>query len=106
MNLQKMMKQAQAMQEKLAALQTQIEAEETEGSSGGGMVTVRINGKGNILKLSIDPKLIDPSEKEVIEDLVIAAYNDARQKSESSASEQMRGLAGGLGLPPGFKLPF
>jgi len=106
MNLQKMLKQAQEMQQKLAEVQAKLEAEETEGSSGGGMVVMRLNGKGNLLKVAIDPKLIDPSEKEMLEDLIVAAFNDAKGKVESNMSEQMNKVAGGLGLPTGLKMPF
>ena len=106
MNLQKMMQQAQQMQQKLAEMQTKLEAEETEGSSGGGMVRVRINGKHRLLKVTIDESLLKPEEKEVLEDLLLAAYNDARGKVDAATSDQMSQLTGGLNLPPGFKLPF
>jgi len=106
MNIQKMMKQAQEMQQKIVDLQAKLETEETEGSSGGGMITVRLNGKGAMKKISIDKSLIDPNEKEMLEDLIIAAYNDAKTKVETNSSEQMTKIAGGLGLPPGMKLPF
>jgi DNA-binding YbaB/EbfC family protein len=106
MNLQKMLKQAQDMQSKIAEVQAKLETEETEGSSGGGMVVVRLNGKGQMLKLALDPKLIDPSEKEMLEDLIVAAFNDAKGKVETSFSDQMNKVAGNLGLPPGFKMPF
>ncbi len=106
MNIQKMMKQAQEMQNKLAQMQQKMEAEEVEGQSGGGMVNVRINGKGTMLAINIDPKLIDPAEKEMLEDLIVAAFNDAKTKSESNFSDAMGGLTAGMQLPPGFKLPF
>lgn len=106
MNLQKMMKQAQEMQNKIATLQAKLEEEESEGSSGGGMVTVRLNGKGLMKKVAIDAKLIDPAEKEMLEDLILAAHNDAKAKVDANASDQMGKIAGGLGLPPGMKLPF
>ena len=106
MNIQKMMKQAQEMQNRIAELQKKLEQEETDGSSGGGMIQVTLNGKGEMRKLSIDPKLINPSEKEVLEDLIIAAFNDAKGKVESNFSDQMGKIAGGMGLPAGFKLPF
>lgn len=106
MNIQKMMKQAQEMQNKIAELQKKLEEEETDGASGGGMIMVTLNGKGEMRKLSIDPKLIDPNEKEVLEDLIIAAFNDAKAKVESTFTDQMGKIAGGMGLPPGFKLPF
>lgn len=106
MNLQKMMQQAQQMQQKLADMQVKLEAEETEGSAGGGMVRVRINGKHRLLSVAIDDSLLKPEEKEVLEDLLVAAYNDAHGKVDAATSDQMSQLAGGLNLPPGFKLPF
>ena len=106
MNIQKMMKQAQEMQQKLAATQAKLEEEESEGSSGGGMVVIRLNGKGVMKKISLDAKLMDPSEKEMLEDLIVAAYNDAKTKVDTNANEQMGKIAGGLNLPPGMKLPF
>lgn len=106
MNIQKMMKQAQEAQQKLATMQAKLEEEETEGSSGGGMVVVRMNGKFALRKIAIDKSIIDPNEKEMLEDLIVAAFNDAKQKVETSANEQMAKIAGGLGLPPGMKLPF
>lgn len=106
MNIQKMMKQAQEMQQKLADVQAKLEEEESEGSSGGGMVVVRLNGKGAMRKITLDAKLMDPSEKEMLEDLILAAHNDAKGKVEAHASEQMGKIAGGLNLPPGMKLPF
>lgn len=106
MNLQKMMKQAQEMQSKLAEMQSRLEGEETEGSSGGGMVKVRINGKSQLLAVTIDPSLLKADEKEVLEDLIVAAFTDAKTKSDNTFSEQMGQLANGLNLPPGFKLPF
>ncbi len=106
MNLQKMMKQAQDMQTKMAEMQARLEAEETDGSSGGGLVKVRINGKGVMLKVTIDESLMKPVDKEVLEDLLVAAYNDARGKADASASGQMSQMTSGLNLPPGFKLPF
>ena len=106
MNLQKMMKQAQEMQSKLAEMQSRLEGEETEGSSGGGMVKVRINGKSQLLAVTIDPSLLKADEKEVLEDLIVAAFTDAKTKSDNTFSVQMGQLANGLNLPPGFKMPF
>lgn len=106
MNLQKMMKQAQEMQTKMQQLQARLESEESEGSSGGGLVKIRINGKNMMLKVNIDESLMKPEEKEVLEDLLVAAYNDARGKVDASFNEQMGALAGSLNLPPGMKLPF
>jgi len=106
MNLQKMMQQAQQMQQKLAEMQAKLEVEEIEGASGGGLVKILINGKHLMLKATIDESLLKPVDKEVLEDLIVAAYNDARNKAETSAAGQMSQMTSGLNLPPGFKLPF
>ncbi len=106
MNLQKMMKQAQEMQSKISALQEKVEAEEMDGASGGGMVSVRINGKHNLLKVKIDDSLMKLEEKEMLEDLIVAAFNDAKDKMDASTSSQMSALTSGLNLPAGMKLPF
>jgi len=105
-NLGQMMRQAQEMQAKMAELQEQLAATEVTGVSGGGMVRVTCNGKGEMRALRIDPALVDPSEVAVLEDLIVAAANDARAKAEAATAERMRELTGGLSLPPGFKLPF
>ena len=105
-NLGQMMKQAQEMQAKMAEMQEQLSATEVTGSAGGGMVRVTMTGKNEARKLKIDPVLINPAEAEVLEDLIIAAINNARVKAEAAASEKMSDLTGGLQLPPGFKLPF
>jgi hypothetical protein len=101
-----MMKQAQEMQNKIAAMQAKLEEEESEGSSGGGMVLVTVSGKGLAKKLAIDKSLINPDDKEMLEDLVIAAFNDAKNKMDARVGEQMTQMTSGLGLPPGMKLPF
>lgn len=106
MNIQKMMKQAQEMQTKIAEMQAKLEAEETEGSSGGGMVVIRLNGKNQMLRVQLDPSILKAEDKEMVEDLIIAAYNDARGKIENTFSSQMNQMTSGLNLPPGFKLPF
>ncbi len=105
-NLGKMMKQAQEMQSKMAAMQAELESIELEGASGGGLVTATLNGKSELRRLKIDPSLVDPSDIEVLEDLVIAAVNDAKRKVEAHAAEEMKKLTGGLSLPPGLDLPF
>ena len=105
-NLGKMMKQAQEMQSKMAAMQAELEAIELDGASGGGMVTATLSGKGELRRLKIDPSLVDPSDIEVLEDLVIAAVNDAKRKVEAHTAEQMKKVTGGLQLPPGLSLPF
>lgn len=105
-NLGNLMRQAQEMQQKMGEMQEQLAAAEVSGSSGAGMVTVALNGKGELRRLKIDPAIVDPAEVEVLEDLITAAFNDARVKVEARMSEEMGKLTGGLPLPPGFKLPF
>ena len=106
MNVQKMMKQAQKMQEQLQKAQEEAENRASEGTAGGGMVTVTINGKGKLLKLNVDPSIVDPDDKEMMEDLIIAAFNDAKQKADDAMADAMSSIAGGMQLPPGMKLPF
>ncbi len=106
MNLQKMMKQAQEMQNKIGQMQEELEQKEYVGSAGGGMVSVTLNGKGAMRGLKIDDSLMEKEEKDVLEDLIVAAHNDAKQKAESDTAEQMSQLTGGLQLPPGMKMPF
>ncbi len=105
-NLGQLMKQAQEMQSRMAELQEKLAALEIEGSSGGGMVRVTLNGKGDVRRVKIEPSLLKPEEAEVIEDLVVAAAADARAKVERVSSEEMAKVTGGLQLPPGMKLPF
>jgi nucleoid-associated protein EbfC len=105
-NLSQMLKQAQEMQSKMAEMQTALADLEVVGQSGGGFVTVTVNGKGELKRVKIDPKLADPSEVEVLEDLIVAAAADAKSKADVQVQEQMAKLTGGLSLPPGFKLPF
>jgi DNA-binding YbaB/EbfC family protein len=100
-NLNQFMKQAQQMQAKLMEAQNKINDLEITGTSGGGMVSIVINGKTEIKKLTIDPKLISPDEADILSDLIIAAFNDARSKLEAEMSGHMSGL-----LPPGMKMPF
>ncbi len=106
MNIQKMMKQAQEMQNKLAEVQKRMEEEETEGSSGGGSVKILLSGKNQLLKVTIDESLMKPEDKEMLEDLIVAAHNDARNKIDTALNERMSSVTAGLNLPPGFKLPF
>jgi len=106
MNIGKMMKQAQAMQKQMEEVQKKMDSVEVEGSSGGGMVSVTLTGKGEARKVSIDPKLIDPDDVEMLEDLIVAAINDAKNKAEETVSSEMAKITGGLNLPPGMKLPF
>lgn len=105
-SIEDIMKMAQDAQVKLAEEQEKLEKLEVEGASGGGMVKVRASAKGRVLAVSIDDSLIVPSEKQMLEDLVAAAFNDARQKAEAKGAESMSQAMGGLPLPPGFKLPF
>ena len=101
-----MLKQAQELQKKMADAQKKVEELEAEGSSGGGLVKVKINGKNITTSLSIDDSLISKDEKEILEDLIVAALNDARENVQKKISEEMSSLTGGLKLPPGMKLPF
>jgi hypothetical protein len=104
--LGQMMKQAQEMQARMAELQARLDRMEVSGQSGGGMVQATLTGKGELRRIKIDPSLANPAEIEVLEDLVVAAVNDARQRVEAMVSEEMSKLTGGLQLPPGMKLPF
>ena len=105
-NLGNLMKQAQQMQEKMAELQERLGAMEVVGTAGGGMVQVTLNGKGDARRVRIDPALVKPEDVAVLEDLLVAASNDAKAKVETLAQDEMRKLTGGLSLPPGMKLPF
>ena len=105
-NLASMMKQAQAMQEKMQEMQAALEDHEVSGSAGGGMVGITLNGKGEMRRVKIDPSLIDPAEPEMLEDLIVAAHNDAKVKVEAHMQDEMSKVTGGLKLPPGMKLPF
>jgi hypothetical protein len=106
MNLGKMLKQAQEMQARMAEMQQRLGATEVSGQSGGGMVNATVTVKGEVRAVKIDKALVDPNEVEVLEDLIVAALNDARAKGERIAQEEMQKLTGGLNLPPGIKLPF
>jgi nucleoid-associated protein EbfC len=105
-NIGQLIKQAQAMQEKMAELQAELEAVEMTGVAGAGLVEVTLNGKSDMKKISIDKSLLDPAEGEVLEDLIAAAFADARRKVSAHAEEEMQKLTGGLPLPGGMKLPF
>ncbi len=105
-NLGAMMKQAQEMQAKMAEMQERLANTEIEGSSGGGLVRVTLTGKSQVRKVKIDPSLIADGDVDVLEDLVVAAFNDARGKIEAMLAEQMSELTGGLPMPPGLQLPF
>jgi DNA-binding YbaB/EbfC family protein len=105
-NLGQMMKQAQEMQARMAEMQARLAEVEMTGASGGGMVQVTLNGKGEMRRVKIDPALMVSSETEVLEDLIVAATNDAKGRVEAHLQEEMSKLTGGLQLPPGIKLPF
>jgi len=101
-----LLKQAQAMQAKMAEFQESLEQVSVEGKSGGGLVAVTLSGKGAMAKLAVDPSLIKPEDKEMLEDLIVAAHADAKAKLEEKLAAEMQKITGGLPLPPGFKLPF
>lgn len=105
-NFNQFLKQAQSMQSKMQEMQEKLEAAEFEGKSGGGMVVLKVNGKGDLKSISIDKSIIDPEEKEMLEDLIVAAYNDGKSKADAASADSMSGALGGLSLPPGLKLPF
>jgi DNA-binding YbaB/EbfC family protein len=105
-NINQMMKQAQQFQAKMAEMQERMNQIEMTGMSGGGLVKVTVNGKSEMKSLSVDPSLVDPKEVEVLEDLIVAAFNDAKSKVEAHIAEEMGKLTGGLNLPGGMKLPF
>ncbi len=103
-NFMDMMKQAQQLQARMQDMQAELEQLTVEGQSGGGMVTVTLNGKGAMTGLRLDPQLLQDTEAEILEDLVVAAHNDAKSKLETAVQEKMREMAGDLPLPPGMKL--
>ncbi|WP_099867102.1 YbaB/EbfC family nucleoid-associated protein [Pararhizobium haloflavum] len=105
-DLMGMMGKVKEMQEKMGALQEEIAALEVEGTAGGGLVTVRLNGKGVMLGLKVDPSLFREEEIEVLEDLIMAAHNDAKAKAEAEMQKKTQDLTAGLPIPPGMKLPF
>jgi hypothetical protein len=105
-NLGNMMKQAQQMQQRMQEMQAQLDLVEMQGAAGGGLVKVTVNGKGDLKRVSLDKQLMDPDETEVLEDLILAAFADAKAKVEQHVSTEMAKLTGGLKLPPGIKLPF
>ncbi len=99
-----LMKQAAELKSKMEAMQAELDQLEVEGTSGGGLVTVKLSGKGEMKGVKIDATLIKPSEKEIVEDLIVAAHADARRKAEGLLQEKIRSVTGGLPLPPGMKL--
>ena len=100
------MKQAQAMQQRMQEVQAELERTEVTGQSGGGLVSVTLTAKGAMKGVAIDASLMKPEEKEIVEDLVLAAHEDARKKAERMMEEKMKSVTAGLPLPPGMKLPF
>jgi DNA-binding YbaB/EbfC family protein len=105
-NIAGLMKQAAQMQKKMEEMQAALESTTHEGVAGAGMVVLTINGKGEMKSVLIDPKLADPAEMEMLQDLLLAAHADARRKMEVAAKAEMQKVTGGLDLPPGLKLPF
>ncbi|MFI9651346.1 YbaB/EbfC family nucleoid-associated protein [Guyparkeria halopsychrophila] len=100
-----LMKQAQAMQENMQRMQEEVAKMEVEGQSGGGLVKVTMTGKHEARRVSIDPSLLE-DDKDMLEDLIAAAINDAARRIEQEQQEKMAGMTGGMNLPPGFKMPF
>ena len=99
----KMMGQARELQSKMAEMQAEIEQLTRDGTAGAGLVTVTLNGKGEMRSLNVDPSLMKPDEKEILEDLIVAAHADAKAKMEEALQDKMKDLTGGLPLPPGMK---
>jgi hypothetical protein len=99
-----MMKQAAQLQTKMQEMQAELDTIEVEGAAGGGMVTVKLTAKGEMRGVKIDGSLIKPEDKEILEDLLVAAHADARRKAEAVLQDKMKVLTGGLPLPPGLKL--
>jgi nucleoid-associated protein EbfC len=99
-----LIKQATELKSKMEAMQAELDQIEVEGTSGGGLVTVKLSGKGEMKGVKIDESLMKPSEMQIVEDLIVAAHADARRKAEALMQEKMKSVAGGLPLPPGMKL--
>jgi hypothetical protein len=106
MNIGQMMRQVQDMQAKMAQMQERLADTIVEGIAGGGMVNATMNGKGELKKIKIDPKLADPADIEMLEDLIVASCNDAKTKMDAMVAKETESMMGGLKLPPGVKLPF
>jgi DNA-binding YbaB/EbfC family protein len=103
--IQAAQKAAETIQDQMNNMQAKLDSIEVEGQSGGGLVRVTASAKGRILSVIIDDTLMKPSEKQILEDLIVAAFNDARDKADRVSTEEMKNLQGGMGLPPGFNLP-
>lgn len=106
MNIQQIMQQAKQMQDKMQAMQDKLAQTEVTGQSGGGMVTVTQTCKGEVRSIKISPEVIDPTDPEILEDLIKAACNDAKSKADAKLADETQSMMGGLGLPGDFKLPF
>ncbi len=98
-NMNQMMKQVQKLQEQMAQMQEDLKAKEVEASVGGGVVTARVNGEKELLKITIDPDAVDPEDVETLEDLIVAAVNEANRKAEETAKGEMQKLTGGMNIP-------
>ena len=105
-NFNDMMKKAQEMQKKMQEMQESLASLEVEGTAGGGMVKIVMNCKNEVKKIELDPSIIKQEEKQMMEDLIVAALNDAKTKAEEKSKEEMAKFSGDLGLPPGMKMPF
>lgn len=105
-NLGQMMRQVQEMQARMQDMQAHLDTLAITGQSGGGLVTVTLDGKGNMKTLAIDPSLLKADEKDILEDLILAAHGDAKARVEAEVARQMKDITGGLPLPPGFQMPF
>ncbi|MDA1283759.1 MAG: YbaB/EbfC family nucleoid-associated protein [Proteobacteria bacterium] len=105
-NMGNMMKKVQEMQSKMQEVQKELESKTVEANAGGGMVSIVMNGKQQVQSINIDPSLLNADEKEVLEDLIKAALNQAKEKVDEMSAEEMKKVTGGLALPPGMKLPF
>lgn len=106
MNIANMMKQAKEMQAKMEKMQADLDQMIAEGVAGGGMVTIKVSGKGEMKGISISPECMAEDDREMLEDLIVAAYNDAKAKIDKKSAEEMQKVTGGLNLPAGMKLPF
>jgi nucleoid-associated protein EbfC len=105
-NLTGLMKQAAQMQQKMQEMQAKLDAATIEGVAGAGLVRLTLNGQGTLKSIKIDPKLADPADTEMLEDLIVAAHNDAKEKLDTLKESEMKNATGGISLPPGMKLPF
>ena len=103
MDIKGLMRQAQQVEEKMKKIEQEIANKEYEGSSGGGMVKVLMQGSGIVKKISLDPQLINKDEIEILEDLIVASFNDAKKKVDDGSSDAIKGATAGIPLPPGFK---